>query len=279
MKTQTNRLMPSSFLRRQESLSRLAQAVKEIPAYAGMMVLLLVALFVLLVSASSHAAEASTSQLMAADVESLISEALIEQGAGDKLSATITGRTNDVLYRGTQPLSISLTALDFDAKSASFKGAVDVYEADTKKETIDLSGRFEVLIEVPVLSQRLHKGDVIEATDIEWISMPEHRLRKDTILSEEALIGFTPRRIISENRPVRAVDIEKPRLMQKGDSVQLSFRTPAMEIRTLGIAMEEGAKGDTIRIRNSDSQVVVQAVITGKGVAEVAPYAQLSLNQ
>lgn len=228
---------------------------------------------------SQEAPAAADQQVVNSDVEALLNEALVEQGAGEKIAATITGRTNTTLYRGNGPLSIAINAVDFDAKTTSFKSTVDVFDGEQKASTFELVGRYDVMTEIPVLTQRFFKGDLIEASDIATISIPEHRLRKDTVQSADDLIGQTPRRIISEQRPIRIADIEKPRVMKKGDGVQLSFHTPAMEIRTLGVAMQEGATGDTIRVRNSDSQMVIQATITGPGAAEVAPQTQLSLNQ
>ena len=210
------------------------------------------------------------------DLEAMVAEQLIQDGAGDIIKASLMGKYRTILHQSERPIHVELAEFDYNARNLRWNAAIMVYEGDTLAANLDMNGRFENLVEVPVLVQRLHDDDVIEDDDIEWVAYPEHRLRKDTVMAASELIGYSPKRVISESRPIRESELIRPRVIEKGDLVQLQFRTNHMEIRTIGQAMSEGAIGDNIAVKNNESEIVVQATITGPNAAEVKHTIQLN---
>lgn len=231
----------------------------------------------LLFGTAAHAAN-SHYMVTSRELETRVADALVTQGAGESVTATLTGKYSEKLHESTRPIHVELHALDYDARQMTWYGEVRFYDGDTLANSLPIEGRYENLIAIPVLNKRLHRTDIIEDGDIAWEHVAEHRLRKDTILSAEELLGFSPRRVISENRAIRNGEVEQPKIVQKGDLMQIRFITANMEIRTIGQAMDDGAKGDMIRIRNSESDIVVHATIMQGGMAEVKPLMQLSQN-
>lgn len=71
-------------------------------------------------------------------------------------------------------------------------------------------------------------------------------------------------------------ELAKPSIVKKNDNVTVQFRNSMMELKTLGEAMEDGAKGDIIRIRNKDSHQPIQARILAAGLAEAMPMGVLA---
>tara|TARA_B100001123_G_scaffold400944_1_gene487190 strand:- start:134 stop:901 length:768 start_codon:yes stop_codon:yes gene_type:complete len=240
------------------------------PAQLVFLMLAMVACFI----APAQAEE--TYHLQLADVKQLITEQLIDKGAGEQIELDVSGRTQPVLFRSSKPLEAALDMVDFDARSMTWNANMSLYDGDKVAKVLELSGRYAPQIEIPVLKRRLHSSEMIAEDDIEWVGYPEHRLRKDTVLDAKTLIGKSPRRVISEHRPIRADDIEEPKVVDKGDLVRVAYQTPYMEIRTVGEALEEAALGQRIRIRNSESGIVIQAVVTGTGSAEVKELLQIS---
>lgn len=207
------------------------------------------------------------------DVEEAISDALEQQGAGEQIRATVIGKFGETLHSAAHPLVIEIRELTFDDAQQRWESGLIVFEEGEMVSTIPVSGRYDALVQVPVLTRRLHSGDVIAAEDVVWQLEPEHRLRKGTVQSSRDLIGKTPRRVISEKRPIRDSEIVAPVVMAKGAMVQLQFKTANMEIRTTGQALTDGSMGELIRIRNNDSNLVIQALVTGPNSAEVNPLA------
>jgi len=229
------------------------------------------------IGATAHAAN-QRHMLTVSELESRLADELEALGAGESVSVSLIGRYNDVLHDSKRPVHLQFQSLDFDARDNTWHGEIKLFNGDTLAQTMPLKGRFQPLVAVPVLKHRLHRRDVIEEADITWQDVPEHRLRKDVILSSGELVGMSPRRVISDGRAIRVSEIEKPIVMRRGDIVQIRYNTPKIEIRTIGEAMDDAATGDRIRIRNSESDIVVQAEVLGPGMAQVKDLMQISQN-
>jgi len=115
----------------------------------------------------------------------------------------------------------------------------------------DLPGHFE--IELP--AQTRH---------IETIKMRSSRINSGTILSAADLVGMTPRRMVLDGKPIVANDVEAPRIVKRGESVTLNFKSGSLELSAMGKALEHGSKGDLVRVVNNSSNRTIEALVTGE---------------
>ena len=53
---------------------------------------------------------------------------------------------------------------------------------------------------------------------------------------------------------------------EKGAPVTMVFKTPGMVLTAGGRALDSGAIGETVRVRNDNSQLIVDAVVAAAGV-------------
>lgn len=132
-----------------------------------------------------------------------------------------------------------------------------------------VSGNYTPLVDVPVLTRQLGKNDVIEAKDLSSKAVPERFMRKDTVTDAKQLIGQSPRTIISADRPIRQGEVSSPILIKKGESVQLTYTNPYMSLKATGIALQDGAQGDMIRVKNDKSEKAVSGRVAASGRVEV----------
>jgi len=58
-------------------------------------------------------------------------------------------------------------------------------------------------------------------------------------------------------------------IIEKGKSVNIVVRSGALVVSTKGEAMESGALGDLIKVRNTGSKTVISAVVVGNDTVEV----------
>ncbi len=63
--------------------------------------------------------------------------------------------------------------------------------------------------------------------------------------------------------------VEGQKLVRRGDLVTVVGRAGAMEVRSQGKALRDGAEGDRIPVENSSSRRVVEGQVTSGGVVEV----------
>lgn len=206
------------------------------------------------------------------EAERVLNAALLEQGASERPAATITGQPNRVLYAHGGPLKIVVKSLSFDKPSGRFTANLLFNNAqDEVLSAMPIAGRFQEMVELPVLKRQIHAGEIIERQDIELRDYPLARTRKDTVESIDGLAGKSPRRMISAYRPVRSGEIESPTVLKRHAVVQMRYRSAGLEITTTGQAMGPGAVGEIISVKNLASKAVVQAAVEGPDAVRVFP--------
>ncbi len=132
-----------------------------------------------------------------------------------------------------------------------------------------MSGRAEQVVDVPVLGRAIAVGTIIAATDIDWVQMPTSRVNAQVLMDPQALIGMAARRPLRADTPLRAFDIEAPVLIERGEIVNLIFRSGPLTLSARARALENGAEGQLIRFVNLQSNRTVEAVADGPGRARV----------
>jgi flagella basal body P-ring formation protein FlgA len=208
-------------------------------------------------------------QLSVKDAETAIAKALTEAGAGDNLAASIVNRKNDVLFTHGQPVIAEIRSLQFDKQARQWSANILFIADKDVVSAIPASGRFEEIMSIPVLKRNIRNGDAISVSDIELVPFAVSRISSNTITDMRMLVGKSPVHSISARRPVRANEIENPTLIKKNAIVQINYSTPGLQIVTAGQAIEDGALGDIISVRNVNSKRIVRAVIEDEGNVKV----------
>lgn len=212
-----------------------------------------------------------------AEAEHAIALALQADGAGEEISATLVkADSEEAILAHRSPLTFEISDVSYNARELSFEVRLYPFDGIRPLPPIQLSGRYDEVMEIPVLTRRLRRDDVITDGDIKLMQIPASRLRKDVALSRGDMVGKTPLRTISPNRPIRQAELSNPPVIRKNEQITLQFISGSLKIRTLGEALEDGAKGELIRVRNTDSHQPVQARILASGLAEVMPLGVLA---
>ena len=206
----------------------------------------------------------------AADVTASVAEQMHAQGVEAKAEVTLNPGTPNLLYSADHPVQVAIHTLQIDPKSKRWQ-AQAYFISNGKTESVKpVAGTYGALIDVPVVTRQFSRTDVIEEKDITILSVPERLLRKDTITNAKELVGLSPRAGISPNRPIHSNEITPPTVIKRGDLVEMAYETPYIHIKTTGIALEDGAKGATIRIKNQKSQHAVSAQVVSAGRVQVS---------
>ena len=156
-----------------------------------------------------------------------------------------------------------LEVVDFEksAHGDTFSAIIRA-SAGGASQTVNLRGVAERMVRVPVLRSALSNGTIIGQRDIDYITMRAAELRPGAVLNAEDLLGTTPRRNVSAGQVVRSDDIEKPRMINRGDLITMVFNNSGMILTTKGKALQDGALGDHIRVSNAGSGRQIEARVT-----------------
>lgn len=214
------------------------------------------------VAPSSAESQTYLFQLAYDDAEQVISQALAEKGAGSKIAAGINGNRKDGLYSSNKPVTVEIRGLTFDKSSSRWSAnLLFINEDGSVASAMPVAGRFDEVAEYPVLKRTVRGGELITQNDIELRDFPITRGRADAITIISDLVGKTPIRSISAARPIREVEISPPAVIKKDGIVQIRYKAAGMEISTSGQALDDGAIGQVISVRNLTSKKMVRAVI------------------
>lgn len=238
---------------------------------------LILALGAICIVTGHASADSSYFQVAREDVASAVSSALAERGAAPKVSAIVYS-ANPVLYSANSPLSVAIQALTFDTGSHKWQANMHIISDGKTVSVSPVQGRYEAIANVPVLTRKTSDGDVISDADITMMDVPERQVHKDTARNAEDLIGKSPKRSISPNRPIRLTEIDLPVIVKRGSSVDVQYSAPYMTIRTVGVALEDGSLGSVVRIKNEQSGKAITARVIGTGKVEANNEKTIALN-
>ncbi len=173
--------------------------------------------------------------------------------------------------------TVEIRELRYDRVAGRFTGKVAA-PAGEPVAFAPISGRVFETVDVPVPVRRIARGEVIREDDLAWLKVRAGRLTRDTVTAYEAIVGMTPRRALSPDKPVLGADIQRPVVIAKNSIVIMTLRVANMIITAQGRAMENGSMGDAIRVMNTHSQRVIDAEVVGPDAVTVWPITRLAAN-
>jgi flagella basal body P-ring formation protein FlgA len=90
----------------------------------------------------------------------------------------------------------------------------------------------------------------------------------DPISSPEEAVGQMSRRMLRPGDILRSGQLSSPVLVKRGDAVLMLARREGIEVSTAGEALDAGARGAVVRVRNAGSGQVVRMRVAGPGTVE-----------
>jgi len=236
--------------------------------------------------AASHQIEwPNTQGLTAVKIERAsksISADTVEQALLDALQARGLNGNLKIRYNGTMPElrvaidanpSVAVQSLNVEPATGQFAAALRAPQNDPMAPTITVQGRAYRVTDVPVLARDLKPGETIAERDIQITEMPAEKLGQNVITAATDLVGTAARRMLRAGEPLRLGDIEAPVLVKKGALVTMSVHAPGLSLTAEGRALEDGARGDAIRVVNTNSKRTIVATVEAEGVVSVGPTA------
>ncbi|QTH64653.1 flagellar basal body P-ring formation protein FlgA [Psychrosphaera ytuae] len=114
------------------------------------------------------------------------------------------------------------------------------------------------LIETLVTTTNIAKGEVITDDMIKKTLVDKHRVNNKATDDIARIAGGRAMRNIAQGYQISSSDVC---LVCKGDSVAIVATMSNMQIKTSGTAMENGSFGESIRVKNNNSERIVKGVI------------------
>lgn len=205
-------------------------------------------------------------------IKSALKEALGQKGIPGKFDLIFATGSGDIILPESQPASFDITDLTFDLEKKTFKAGIAAPNATKPLARSEISGSIEQIVSVPVLRETLSNGSIIGQRDLESIDVPGRQVSSKTILDPQAIIGMTPRRTVVAGTPLAADDLTAPQIIQRGQTVLMVYKSGPLILTAQGKALENGAKGDLVRVVNSSTNRSLQAVAVAENEVEIKTF-------
>ena len=160
---------------------------------------------------------------------------------------------------------LAIENLQVDPMSGRFNADLRAAAGDSASEPVHVAGRLVNVIQIPTLTRPMLPGEVIGAADIAWIAVDIGRLPAGQVMDARDLIGRTPRRPIRAQEFLRPIDLEVPVLVHRNDAVLIVLQAPGMTLTAQGKALEDGGRGEMIRVVNIQSNRTIDATVQAAG--------------
>ncbi len=164
---------------------------------------------------------------------------------------------------------ITLQDFNYNQQRGKFSAWVSVPLDDGKFSTSVIRGRIHAISHVPALNKTIPPGHEITEQDIAWVSIPTLRIGRNIIRTKDKLIGMSPRRGLNSATPIKSSDLVRPKIITRGSMVNILYNAGKINLTAIGKAIENGGRGDMIRVMNSKSHKTIEAVVTGPGQVQV----------
>ena len=123
---------------------------------------------------------------------------------------------------------------------------------------------------VPVPTVVIYPGDVIRDGMLIEREMPDEFAGKSAVvLDRSALVNKTSRRTLLPNLPIAKNAVGEPKLVSLGAMVRVVYAEGGLTISTYGSALQGGAAGDVIPVRNLESGLTISGIIEADGSVRV----------
>lgn len=130
--------------------------------------------------------------------------------------------------------------------------------------------RIERHTEVVVAARPLGRTQVIRAQDIRLERKETSRLTSGYLSDPASAVGQEATRRLVPGQVLTSSHIAPRQLVERGQEVTLYAVRPGLTVRMKGEALENGAEGQRIRVRNRSSKRVVEGFVEPSGAVRVA---------
>jgi flagella basal body P-ring formation protein FlgA len=212
------------------------------------------------------------------EIATRIAQALAGQnGLGEARNITVNF-DRDVRTLQVEPSAtgeLQVVGLSYDPRTARFDITLDLPSSPAlHRQTTRFTGTAIETVAAVAVDHPVERGEVLREADLTILRRPKSEGGGIADIADAA--GLAARHQLRPGQPIHTADLMKPEVVQRNESVTITYRAPGIVLTLRGQAQEAGAVGDSIGVLNVESKRVVQAVVAGPGQVMVnAPTTRL----
>ncbi len=144
---------------------------------------------------------------------------------------------------------------------------IKIYDAQGLVKRINVNVKVKRYASLYIAKRFIPKGTIISQADIalQRIRIKNAHLKR---LNKEDIIGAVARQNISANKVIKEYMIVPNFPVKRSKNVKIVYKRGGIHIELLGLALENGKRGDIIRVKNLSSNKVLQCKVISDGVVQ-----------
>lgn len=204
------------------------------------------------------------------DVSDAVSKEFVEQGMGDNIELEFFGGQTAFSFENAEEAKIMVTDLNIGEEQNKFTATAEIFVDGKKAADTKLFGRYFEMVEVWLPVKDIDRDTVIKKEDLAKVKIRANRLRDDSVTDINDLLGKQTVRKIKADRPIMQKDIRDEILITKNKVVTAIYTYKGLQITSKVEALEDGAKGQRIKLLNTKSQKEIIGKVLDKNTVEIA---------
>ena len=117
--------------------------------------------------------------------------------------------------------------------------------------------------------QIIYPGEEISAGVIEEVDVTNPKLAGEYARTVGEVTGMISTRTLLPGRTIQLSALRAPYAVKRGSAVRLAFSMGSMIISAAGTPLQDASVGDVIRVRNTDTGVIVNGTVMADGTVQV----------
>lgn len=178
------------------------------------------------------------------------------------LPETMNVPVGSVSYDAMLPNSIKPAAVSSVQVTVLVDG--DVYQK------VNCRVRVHMYQDVLTAARPLLLKEVLTPADVQFVSKEVNAYDGGCIISLEDAVGFVMAKTVKAGDVLMKGMLEQPILIEKGAMVHIRAVVNGIQVQAEGVALQDGHKGGTIRVRNESSKKILRAKVKDTNIVEVA---------
>ncbi|MGE3320354.1 MAG: flagellar basal body P-ring formation chaperone FlgA [Candidatus Berkiella sp.] len=125
--------------------------------------------------------------------------------------------------------------------------------------------KLQIFQPVVIAAMPIPRDQVISANDIQIHKQDVNQLNDGYFQTEEEIIGLSTVKTIQPGAVIKRHMVRQPIAIRRGETVKIVIISPGFTLEADGVAQADGAIGDTIRVKNSRSNKMIDAKVKSSG--------------
>jgi flagella basal body P-ring formation protein FlgA len=217
------------------------------------------------------------------DIEARILRALSGQYGIAEVGNLAVSFDNEVRTLQVEPSAgadLRVQRLTYEPRNGRFDVSFELPgSAAARRQPLRYTGSIAETFEATVTARPIGAGEVLKASDLTTARRPKSEFAANVVTDAAQAVGRTSRRPLRPGQVIRVAELVKAEVVQRNESVAITYEVPGIMLTLRGQALEAGAQGDVINVINVQSKKNIRATVAGPGhVTVTATMARVAAN-